>query len=59
MYNLLISALVKINEGYDASVITNILELKFLDFLGVMPIIDRCSNCGKIHSKVINYESYR
>ena len=35
VYNLLISALVKINEGYDASVITNILELKFLDFLGI------------------------
>lgn len=21
--------------------------------------ISRCSNCGKIHSKIVNYESYR
>ena len=27
-------------------VISNILELKYLDFLGVMPIIDECSICG-------------
>ena len=58
VYNLLISALVKINEGYDASVITNILELKFLDFLGVMPIIDRCSNCGKT-SGIVTLDSSR
>ena len=58
VYNLLINALVKINEGYDASVITNILELKFLDFLGVMPIIDRCSNCGKT-SGIVTLDSSR
>ena len=27
-------------------VITNILELKCLDYLGVMPILDCCSVCG-------------
>ena len=27
-------------------VITNILELKYLDYLGVMPVLDRCSVCG-------------
>ena len=27
-------------------VITNILELKYLDYLGVMPIIYECSLCG-------------
>lgn len=46
IYDLLISALIKINEGYDPMVITNILELKYLDYLGVMPIIDECSLCG-------------
>lgn len=46
IYNLLISALSKINEGYDPLVITNIVELKYLDFLGVMPNIDGCSICG-------------
>ncbi len=47
IYPLLIASLLKINEGYDPMVITNILELKYLDYLGVMPIIDACSICGK------------
>lgn len=46
IYSLLISALVKINENFDPLVIANILELKYLDFLGVLPILDSCSNCG-------------
>ncbi len=43
---LLIDALIKIDEGFDPLVITNILELKYLDFLGVMPVLDGCSVCG-------------
>lgn len=46
IYNLLISALDKINDDFDALTITNILELKYLEYLGVMPIIDSCSSCG-------------
>lgn len=46
IYSLLINALIKINDGFDALVITNIIELKYLDYLGVMPIIDSCSICG-------------
>lgn len=46
IYSLLINALIKINDGFDALVITNIIELKYLDYLGVMPIIDGCSICG-------------
>ena len=46
IYKLLIDSLIKINELYDPMVITNILELKYLDYLGVMPILDRCSVCG-------------
>lgn len=46
VYELLINSLIKIDEDYDPLVITNILELKYLDFLGVMPIIDRCSICS-------------
>ena len=38
VYDLLLSGLFKIDEGFDPMVITNILELKYLDFLGVMPI---------------------
>lgn len=43
---LLIDALIKIDEGYDPLVIMNILELKYLEYLGVMPIIDACAVCG-------------
>ncbi|HOO68479.1 MAG TPA: DNA repair protein RecO [Bacilli bacterium] len=46
IFDLLISALTKINDGYDPLVITNILELKYLDFLGVSPILDKCGVCG-------------
>lgn len=46
IYNILIDSIIKINEGYDPMVITNILELKYLDFLGVCPIFDRCALCG-------------
>lgn len=50
VYDILISGLVKINEGYNEAIITNIIELKYLDFLGIMPVIDRCSICGKTTS---------
>jgi DNA repair protein RecO (recombination protein O) len=46
LFDLLISALIKINENYDPLVIMNILEFKYLEYLGVMPIIDCCSKCG-------------
>lgn len=46
IFDLMISAIKKINENYDSLVITHILELKYLEFLGVMPILDECSVCG-------------
>ena len=46
IYDLTISTLNKINEGFDPLVLTNILELKLLDYLGVRPSIDNCSMCG-------------
>lgn len=50
IYNLLVSTLKKIEEGFDPFVLTNILELKYLEYLGVMPIIDACSVCGSKNS---------
>ncbi len=38
--------LVKIEEGLNPIALTNILELKLLDYLGVAPSIDCCSHCG-------------
>ena len=46
LYGLLISSLIKINEGFNSLVITNILELKYLNYLGVMPSLDSCVVCG-------------
>lgn len=47
VFKNLISCLKKIDEGFDPLVITNILQLKYLDLLGVMPVFDCCSGCGK------------
>ena len=46
IYDLLISALKKINEDFNPLIITNIVELKYLEYLGVMPKLDGCSICG-------------
>ena len=47
IYNILISGILKINDGFDPFAITNIIELKYLEYLGVLPVIDRCANCGR------------
>lgn len=46
LYDLLISSLKKINNNFNPLIITNILELKYLEYLGVMPNLDGCSICG-------------
>ncbi len=46
IFDTFIAAIKKLDEGYDASLITNIIEIKMLFFLGVLPCIDCCSICG-------------
>ncbi len=46
IYNLLISSIEKIEDKYDPKVITNILEVKLLDYLGVSLNLDNCVKCG-------------
>lgn len=46
IYELLIMTLKKIEEGFESLVLMNILELKYLEYLGVLPILDSCSICG-------------
>ena len=46
LYDLLISSLKKINDNFNPLIITNIIELKYLEYLGVMPNLDGCSICG-------------
>ena len=43
IFDLLRNALVKIEEGLNPFIITNILELKLLEYLGVHPELDACS----------------
>ena len=46
IYELLIHSLKKINDNFNILAITNILELKYLNYLGVMPNLNGCSLCG-------------
>ncbi len=46
IFNILEASLLKINNDFDPGLITNIVELKYLSYLGVSPILDRCAVCG-------------
>lgn len=46
IYDLFINALIKINEGFNPLVITNILQIKYLNYLGIGLNLDGCSVCG-------------
>lgn len=47
IYNIFISSILKINEDYSPVVIKNIVEMKYLMYLGVFPTLDKCSICGR------------
>ena len=55
IYDIYLSAILKIEEGFDPMVITNILELKYLSFLGVSPKLNGCVICG--NEKVVTVSS--
>ena len=46
IFYLLRDILIKLEEGLPPLPLTNILEIKLLDYLGVMPNIENCSLCG-------------
>lgn len=46
VYKLMESAILKIEEGFDARIITNILELQYLEYLGINLNLDNCVKCG-------------
>lgn len=52
IFDILEASLIKINNGFDPMIITNIVELKYLNFLGVKPILDKCAICGSDKSIV-------
>ena len=57
IYDLYMASINKINEGYDPMIISNILELKLLDNLGIKPIIDKCVSCGNTKD-IVTISSY-
>lgn len=46
VFEILINALLKIEENFDFKALISIVELKYLDNLGVLPILDSCAICG-------------
>lgn len=50
VYDLLVTALIKINDGLNPKIITNIVELKLLDYLGVGINFNSCARCGSTHN---------
>lgn len=58
IYELLIDGLNKINQGYDSQIITNIVELKMLQYLGIKPVVEKCVNCQRT-TDIITISSYK
>ena len=46
IFNIMIEGLKKIDDKLDPMVISNIIEVKYLDYLGVGINLDSCSICG-------------
>ena len=46
IFDIMINGIIKINEGLDERIITNIIEVKYLKYLGISPVLDSCSICG-------------
>lgn len=46
IFDIFTSSLIKIDEDFSPTIITNIVEVKYLEYLGVKPSIDSCSICG-------------
>ena len=46
LYQVLRDSLLKINENFDPELITNIVLIKLLNYLGVKPNLDECVSCS-------------
>jgi DNA repair protein RecO (recombination protein O) len=46
IFNIFINTVLKINEKKNPRILTNIIELKYLDYLGVGLNLDSCVKCG-------------
>lgn len=46
VYYLMENAILKIEEGMNPKIITNILEVQFLEYMGISLNLDNCVSCG-------------
>lgn len=46
IFNIFLSTVLKLNEKKNPLILTNILELKYLDYLGVGLNLESCARCG-------------
>ena len=46
IYDIFIQTILKLENGLDPLILTNILEIKMLDYLGVSLNLDSCNKCG-------------
>lgn len=53
IFSILKDSLIKINDGYDPLILTNIVEFKLLKYLGVQPNFDKCM-CGS--SNILTFD---
>ncbi len=60
IFPLLEAALLKIEDGFDPKIITNIIELQYLKYLGISLNLDECVKCGstKVVTLSINKGGY-
>ena len=56
IYDILISSIKKINEGINPKVLLDVVMLKYLKFLGVLPSLDSCAICGSTNN-IITFDS--
>lgn len=57
IYDLYINAILKLEDNMDPLVITNIIELKLLNYLGITPNLNSCVSCDNIN--VVTISSYK
>lgn len=57
VYDILISALLKIEDNFDPKIITNIVEIQYLNYIGISLCLDSCVNCGS--TKVVTLSTSR
>ncbi len=56
IYDIFISSILKIEEGFNPIIITNIVEIKYLSFLGVGLYLDGCVVCNIPNVVSISHE---